>query len=408
MTSGRLSRWRAALLLGLVVAATLACAAGCTPSVPRVVDGDPPSQPTTPAPTPEPVWPPTVTLEPASTGFEQPVLAVGAGDGSNRLFVVELTGRIRVIKGSAVLPEPFLDLSDLISTGGERGLFSVAFPPDYATSGRFYVDYTNAAGNSVIARYRVSDDPNRADPASAEVLLTVEQPYANHNGGQLAFGPDGFLYIGFGDGGSGGDPQDNAQNPASLLGKMLRIDVSRPGAYGIPLDNPFVGDTTYRAEVWSLGLRNPWRFSFDRSTGELYIADVGQNAWEEIDVEPAGAGGRNYGWNRFEGTHPYPPDTKRDVEGFTMPVIEYDRSAGQSVTGGFVYRGTQSPTLTGVYVYADYSSGRLWALRRAGTGWETALVAETGRNVAGFGQDDAGEVYMLDVERGDVLRIAAE
>jgi len=398
--------WHATLLIG--AAAVIVLAAGCTPSEPRVVVEGPAGQPTTPTSAPEPVWPPTIALEPAYAGFEQPVLAVGAGDGTERLFVVELTGRIRLIRGGVVQPEPFLDLSGLVSTGGERGLFSVAFPPDYAQSGVFYVDYTNTAGDSVVARYQVSDDPDRADPASAEALLTVEQPYANHNGGQLAFGSDGFLYVGFGDGGSGGDPQGNAQNPASLLGKMLRIDVSRPGAYGIPLDNPYLGQTAYRAEIWSLGLRNPWRFSFDRSTGELYIADVGQNAWEEVDVEPAGSGGRNYGWNRFEGTHPYPPDAKRDAGGFTMPVVEYDRSAGQSVTGGFVYRGKQSPGLTGVYFYADYSSGRLWALRRAGTGWETALVAETGRAIAGFGQDDAGEIYVLDVERGDVLRIVAE
>ena len=408
MARQRPLEWRAELMFGLLLAVTVAGVAGCTPSVPRVVNGEPPSQPTTPAPAPEPVWPPTVTLQPAYAGFEQPVLAVGAGDGTERLFVVELTGRIRVIRGGGVQPEPFLDLSGLVSTGGERGLFSVAFPPDYPASGVFYVDYTNVAGDSVIARYRVSANPDQADPASAEVLLTVEQPYANHNGGQLAFGPDGFLYIGFGDGGSGGDPHGNAQNPASLLGKMLRIDVSRPGAYGIPLDNPFVGETTHRAEIWALGLRNPWRFSFDRSTGKLYIADVGQNAWEEIDVEPAGSGGRNYGWNRFEGTHPYPPDAKRDAEGFTMPVVEYDHSAGQSVTGGFAYRGTRFPALAGVYFYTDYSSGRLWALRRSGTGWETALVAETGRNIAGFGQDDAGEVYVLDIQKGEALRIVVE
>jgi glucose/arabinose dehydrogenase len=189
---------------------------------------------------------------------------------------------------------------------------------------------------------------------------------------------------------------------------MLRIDVSHPGAYGIPLDNPFVGETAARAEIWALGLRNPWRFSFDRSTGELYIADVGQSAWEEINVEPAGSGGRNYGWNRFEGTHAYPQGAKRDSKGYTMPVVEYDRKAGQSVTGGFVYRGRRSAALTGVYFYADYTSGRLWALRRVGTGWETTLLAETGRNIAGFGQDDAGEIYVLDIERGDVLRIASE
>lgn len=407
MASRRYLGWRG-WMPGLVLTLAIALVAGCAPSEPRVVDGGSPDQPGTATTAPEPAWPPTISLEPASSGFEQPVLAVGAGDGSDRLFVVELTGRIRVVKDGAAVPEPFLDLSDLVSTGGERGLFSVAFAPDYATSGIFYVDYTDKAGDSVIARYRVSADPDRADPASVEVLLQVEQPYTNHNGGQLAFGPDGFLHIGFGDGGSGGDPKGNAQNPETLLGKMLRIDVSHPGAYGIPLDNPFVGETASRAEIWALGLRNPWRFSFDRSTGELYIADVGQSAWEEINVEPAGSGGRNYGWNRFEGTHAYPQGAKRDSKGYTMPVVEYDRKAGQSVTGGFVYRGRRSAALTGVYFYADYTSGRLWALRRVGTGWETTLLAETGRNIAGFGQDDAGEIYVLDIERGDVLRIASE
>ncbi|HZL04512.1 MAG TPA: PQQ-dependent sugar dehydrogenase [Coriobacteriia bacterium] len=397
---------RAAIATCGIVAAVVLLAA-CTPSEPVVVDGTPPSRPATPTPAPEPVWPPTIRLKPAFSGFEQPVLAIGARDGSGRLYVVELTGRIRVVKADTVLPEPFLDLSGLVSTGGERGLFSVAFPLDYGASGVFYVDYTNAEGHSVIARYRVSEDPDRADPASAEVLLTVEQPYANHNGGQLAFGPDGFLYIGFGDGGSGGDPEDNAQNPATLLGKILRLDVSRPGAYGIPADNPPIGQTAYRPEIWALGLRNPWRFSFDRETGDLYIADVGQNAWEEINVEPVGSGGRNYGWNLFEGTHPYPPEAAHESTGFAMPVIEYSHDAGQSITGGFVYRGLEFPSLEGLYFYADFSSGRLWALRRAGDGWQTALVAETGLSLAGFGQDDSGEVYVLDMQGGEMLRITA-
>jgi glucose/arabinose dehydrogenase len=399
---------RSFAVIALLVAVVLLAA--CTPSEPRAVNDRSPDQSPdgTTTPTSGAGWPPTIRIEPVWSGFEQPVLLTGAGDGTSRLFVVELTGRIRIIRAGAVLSEPFLDLSRVVSTGGERGLFSVAFPPDYATRGVFYVDYTNAAGDSIIARYRVSSDPDRADPGSAEVLLTVEQPYANHNGGQLAFGPDGYLYVGFGDGGGAGDPEANAQNPRSMLGKMLRIDVAGAGAYRIPPDNPFVTSADHRSEIWAMGLRNPWRFSFDRSSGDLYIADVGQNAWEEIDVEPAGSGGHNYGWDLFEGTHPYPADATRDSAGFTAPVVEYARDAGQSVTGGFVYRGARFPALDGAYFYADFSSGRVWALRRAGTTWQTALVAETELNIAGFGQDDAGELYVLDLKRGDILRIVAE
>ena len=394
------------LTTALLFASLLASACATQPGSPATT--------TTGAPVPTPAvpatatpWPPVIALEPAWSGFRQPVLLTHAGDNSGRAFVVELPGRVRVIDGGKVLTKPFLDISSRVSTGGERGLFSVAFPPDYVTSGRFYVDYTNTAGDSVIARYRVSaSDRNRADSASAQVLMTVKQPYANHNGGQLAFGPDGCLYIGFGDGGSGGDPQGNGQNPRTLLGKLLRIDVRGAGAYSVPKGNPFVGAAGVRPEIWDLGLRNPWRFSFDTKTGDLYIADVGQNAWEEIDMEPLGAGGRNYGWNRYEGTHAYPPGSAAQPPmTFTMPVAEYGHDVGESVAGGFVYRGTRYPSLQGVYFYGDYTSGRIWALGSRGGVWKTQQVAKTRLAIAGFGQNESGELYVLDLSSGNIAHI---
>lgn len=363
------------------------------------------SAPATSAPSPS--WPPAIALEHAWSGFASPVLLTHAGDGSGRAFVVELRGVVRVVKNGAVLDTPYLDISRLVSTGGERGFFSIAFAPDYRTSGRFYVDYTDLNGNSVIARYRVSaTDPDVADPGSAEVLLRVVQPFANHNGGQLAFGPDGHLYVGFGDGGSAGDPYGNGQKPGTLLGKILRLDVSGPGGYKVPPDNPFVATKSFRPEIWDLGLRNPWRFSFDTKTEDLYIGDVGQNDWEEIDFEPAGSGGRNYGWNRYEGTHPYPPGSApAPTLGLTMPVAEYGHDVGIAVTGGYVYRGSRWPALVGAYFFGDYGSGRVWALAREGGTWRTALVAETGLSIAAFGQDEDGELYVLDHASGRVSRI---
>ncbi len=397
---------RRAIIASLAVALVLGTA-GCAsePTPPVIVDEPSAPEPTT-TPEPEPVWPPEVELTEAWSGFDQPVLLTHAGDGSGRSFVVELTGRVMVIDDGEPLPVPFLDVRDLVSTGGERGLFAIAFPPDFAETGRFYIDYTDRAGDSVVARYRVSADPDVADPDSAEVILRVKQPFSNHNGGQIAFGPDGYLYVALGDGGSGGDPQNNGQDLGTLLGTILRIDVSTATGYTVPDDNPFVGRAGARPEIWDYGLRNPWRFSFDALTGELYIADVGQNAWEELNVEPAGNGGRNYGWRLYEGSHPYPPGTDgASTEGLTMPVVEYARDAGKSITGGFVYRGERSRDLAGVYFYADYVSGRLWALSRSADGWRNVEVAETGMPIAGFGQDTDGEVYVLDVASGVIYRI---
>jgi glucose/arabinose dehydrogenase len=293
--------------------------------------------------------PPDIAIDRYGEGFSSPVHITHAADGSGRLFVVEQSGRIRIIKGSGTLPVPFLDISDRVSCCGEQGLLSVAFPPDYAIKGHFYVNHTNLSGDTVVARYRVSADPDVADAATEEILLTIAQPFANHNGGQLAFGPDGYLYIGTGDGGSGGDPLNNGQNTDVLLGKLLRIDVEAGVApYGIPPTNPYRLRAGYRPEIWALGLRNPWRFSFDRLTGDLYIGDVGQNMYEEINFQPAAsAGGENYGWRIMEGFHCYNPAACNPT-GLTLPVLEYEHNQGNcSVTAGGVYRGSFHPNLFG-------------------------------------------------------------
>ena len=285
-----------------------------------------------------------IRLEPVINGLANPVAITHAGDGSGRLFITEQGGRILIYDGSGVLPVPFLDVSALLLTSGERGLLSVAFHPNYASNGYFYVNYTNTGGHTVIARYTVSNDPNLADPASALTVLTIVQPYPNHNGGQLQFGPDGFLYIGMGDGGSGGDPNNYAQDPDSLLGKMLRIAVDGDVPYSVPLDNPFVSDEQVRDEIWALGLRNPWRFSFDRSTGDLFIGDVGQRDWEEIDYQPVSStGGENYGWRLMEGNNCFNPSTNCNDGSLTLPVLEYGHDLGCSVTGGYRYRGKDKP-----------------------------------------------------------------
>lgn len=348
-------------------------------------------------------------------GFRRPLLVTHAGDGSGRLFVVEQGGLIRVIKDGAVLAEPFLDVSALISPAArgndytERGLLGLAFHPDYAKNGLFYINYTDASGNTVVARYAVlSDNPDRADPASALPLLYVPQPYSNHNGGHMAFGPDGYLYISLGDGGSGGDPQGNGQNLGTLLGKILRIDVNAGEGYAIPPDNPFVDRTDARPEIWAWGLRNVWRFSFDRETGDLYLADVGQNRWEEINFQPATSrGGENYGWNAYEGTHVY--SGQAPASEVVMPVLEYEHTNGWcSVTGGFVYRGERISALQGYYLYGDWCTGTVWAARPGdGGAWQASIALEAERQISSFGEDEAGELYLVDYG-GAVLRFEPE
>ena len=347
---------------------------------------------------------PAITLTRVAGGFAQPLLITHAGDGSGRMFVVERGGLIRILRDGVVEPRPFLDLSARVRTlGSEQGLLGLAFPPDYASRRHFYVNYTGTlgVGDTVVARYRASADADLADPASGQTLLRQAQPFPNHNGGHLAFGPDGHLYIGLGDGGPAGDPFGNAQKPATLLGKLLRIDVEAGAStYAIPADNPF-GNA-----IWATGLRNPWRFSFDRATGDLYIADVGQNAYEEVNFQPAASpGGQNYGWNVMEGMHCY-KDADCERAGLTPPVAEYAHGAGDcSITGGHVYRGDRHPALRGVYLYGDFCSGRLWGLRRDAAGWASALLLESGLNVSSFGEDESGEVYLTDYGRGEVYRI---
>ncbi len=333
-------------------------------------------------------------------GLNQPVGLFNAGDGSGRLFILEQAGLILVMKGGTIIPTPFLNLTEKVNCCGERGLLGLVFHPRYIDNGYFYVDYTEKVGTqlyTVIARYKVSTgNPDEADPGSEVRILRIEQPFLNHKGGQLAFGPDGYLYIGMGDGGSEGDPLGNGQSLQTLLGKILRIDVDHGDPYGIPADNPFVNGGGL-VEIWAYGLRNPWRFSFDKLTGGLYIGDVGQDAWEEIDYLPAGSpGGGNFGWSYYEGNHPYRGSPPADMQ-FIMPVAEYSHTLGNAVIGGYVYQGYSLPAWQGVYVYGDYGSGRVWGLLRLPDGtWQNREMFQTGLNISAFGVDEAGEMYLVD------------
>ena len=353
---------------------------------------------------------PTLALGAPVRGFSSPVGIAHAGDGSNRLFVVEQGGRIRIVKSGVLQSSPFLDIAGRISTGGERGLLGLAFPPDYARKGYFYVNYTNAAGNTVISRFqRSASNADAADPASEQILLTIPQPFANHNGGQLAFGPsDHMLYIGMGDGGDAGDPGNRAQNPGQLLGKILRLDTEsgRPYTYTVPPTNPYVANAAFRPEIWALGMRNPWRFSFDRATFDLFIADVGQGSWEEINFQPASsAGGENYGWRIMEGTHCFNPNPC-NAAGLTLPVVEYDHAAGNcSVTGGYVYRAGQYPRMQGLYFYGDFCSGRIWSLKRVSGAWQSSLLLDTAIQISAFGEDESGNLYVASYGAGEILPV---
>lgn len=331
------------------------------------------------------------------TGTPQVVDIRHAGDGSGRLFLVQRdSGQIHILKDGEVLSTAFLDIGDRVrSSGGEQGLLSMAFAPDYASSGLFYVWYTKLSGDMSLSRFSVSGDPDLADADSEEELLVVAQPFVNHNGGRLLFGPDRMLYLGIGDGGSGGDPQGNGQSLGTLLGKIIRIDVDPAlTPYGIPPDNPFVANGDARDEIWAYGLRNPWRMSFDRLTGELFIADVGQNSVEEVNHQPfSSAGGQNYGWNIMEGDQCFGGGAC-DTTGLTLPVAQYLHDEGCSVTGGEVYRGGNYPGLAGVYLYGDYCSGRIWGLQRIGDAWQVELLANEAFNILTFGEDQAGEIYL--------------
>jgi glucose/arabinose dehydrogenase len=343
-----------------------------------------------------------------ATGLSDPLyLTAPAGDA--RLFVVEQEGRVRIIKGGVLVPQPFLDITARVSSGGERGLLSIAFHPRYATNGYVYASYTDLAGNTRIERYSVSPtNPDAADPASAQLVLSVVQPYANHNGGLVVFGPDGMFYVGLGDGGSGGDPQNNGQSRATLLGKLLRLDVDGGTPYAIPAGNPFIGQAGSRSEIWALGLRNPWRFAFDRIAGLLYVADVGQNQWEEISVVPANRPGVNYGWRILEGNDCYGAATCNS-QGLERPVVEYSHADGCSVTGGAPYRGSLIPGIAGHYFYSDYCAGFLRSFRYENgqavdqRSWDVGALG----SVLSFGEDAAGELYVLSAY-GRVYRLEAQ
>ena len=367
--------------------------------------------PSGPPSTPAAGWdPPALALAPVVEGLESPLFVGHAGDGSGRLFVLEQAGRIRIVRDGQLLARPFLDIAGRISAGGERGLLGLAFSPAYRDDGRFFVDYTDPDGDTVIAEYRVSgSDPDRADMASERLILRIDQPYPNHNGGGLAFGPDGLLWIGMGDGGSGGDPEGRGQRLDTLLGKLLRIDPDPAGdaPYSVPADNPFVGRDGARPEIWATGLRNPWRFSFDRMNGDVWIGDVGQGKWEEVDVLRAGtASGANLGWNVMEGSHCFEPADGCPTGSLLLPVAEYDHGQGCAVTGGHAYRGPSIPGLVGTYLFGDYCSGTIWGIGAAGDGpRELRRLAETGATIASFGEDEAGEVYLADLAGGAVLRV---
>jgi glucose/arabinose dehydrogenase len=356
-----------------------------------------------------------IDLVELENGFSSPVEISSTGnEGDNRLFIVEQAGYIRILNpDGSVVPAPFLDIEVRVGSGGdEQGLLGLAFHPDYENNGYFYVNYTNTNGDTRISRFSMTVDPNVADPNSELQLLPIDQPESNHNGGELNFGPDGYLYIAMGDGGSGGDPWNNAQTASTLLGKMLRIDVDNGSLYAIPPDNPYVDDPNVLDEIWAFGLRNPWRFSFDRSTGDMWIGDVGQNAWEEVDMEPAGSpGGLNWGWRCYEGDHAYNTNGCGPMGNYDFPVHEYAQGSSHcAVTGGYVYRGNQYPAMYGHYLFADYCSGRFWSLSPNDNDW---LLIDLGVQMPNlfstttFGERSDGELFVANRTTGGILHVVA-
>jgi glucose/arabinose dehydrogenase len=411
----------------------LLLSAGATaPGITGAVNAGPSGLPDPGAHTPAQAWP-TITLVEEVGGLDRPLYVTHAHDGSGRLFIVERGGTVRISRDGALNAAPFLDISAkvAIAGGSEQGLLSIAFPPDYADHGYVFVDYTDLDGDVVVARYRVSAAPDVADPDSEHIILAQDQPDPYHYGGQLQFGPhDGYLYIGLGDGGYANDVRDNGQNLATMHGAILRVDVGYPRAapvvsattavylplvatagglarsYTIPPTNPFTATTGACPEIWVWGLRNPWRFSFDRSSGDLYVGDVGQTQWEEIDVLSPGEGGANLGWSVMEGDHCFQAATC-DTAGLTMPVITYPHSEGCAVTGGYVYRGPET-ALDGIYLYGDYCTGAIWGARQVSGTWESQLLLDSDLFIAGFGEDETGNVYVADLPRGVVYRVTVD
>ena len=344
-------------------------------------------------------------LEEVAHGFDQPLFVTSAPEGSGRLFVVEKRGTIRTLPGG----HPFLDIRHrVLSAGPEQGLLGLAFHPRFRDNHYFYVCYTDQSGGNVVSRFRASAPGQPTDPTSEQLLFWQEQPASNHNGGMLTFGPDGFLYIGMGDGGGANDQFAHAQNRQTLLGAVLRINVDQGEPYAIPPDNPFVQDSGTQPEIWLYGLRNPWRFSFDRLTHDLYLGDVGQDRVEAIYVRRAGeTGGENWGWPILEGTQ-CRDDDECDRTGLTLPVVEYDHSLGCAVTGGYVYRGARYRLLQGAYLFGDYCSGRIWTLSQDDSGaWVLAEMLQRDIRISSFGEDEAGELYLTDLSDGVVYRITA-
>lgn len=406
-------------MVGLILLSLAACAQSKATPGPVATTTPTPRTVTTIPSIPETITPPPLTARKIEKAFPslppipRMVHLTHAGDGTGRLWAVFQSGAILVFPNdqSVSTTEAFLDIRRQVnSQGEEEGLLGLTFSPNYVTNGYFYVNYTAAnPRRSIISRFSVSaTNPNRADPQSELILLEVSQPFSNHNGGTVAFGPDGYLYIGLGDGGSRGDPSGNGQNTATLLGSILRLDVSQATArepYRIPTDNPFMGvDSGARGEIWAYGLRNPWKFSFDPVSGDLWAADVGQNDYEEVDIIRPGA---NYGWNIMEGAHCYPSTIRTcDRRNLQLPIIEYTHDEGCSITGGYVYRGRRLPALEGAYVYADFCSGRIWALRYDGSKvTDHALLTDTPLTIPSFGLDENGEIFILAFD-GNIYRFA--
>jgi glucose/arabinose dehydrogenase len=407
---GSLRRPTRQLRLALVIASALvvslpsADAASARTAGPADGTATPPAAPA----------PGSITLTKVVGGLDKPVFVTSARDGSGRLFIVEQTGRIRILDGGRLRSSPFLNLSASVSKGSEQGLLGLAFHPRFSTNRRFFVNYTNTSGDTVIREYRASaTDPNRVASGSGRTIIRINQPYANHNGGMIAFGRDGYLYIGTGDGGSGGDPGNRAQNKGSLLGKMLRINVNGSTStrnYLIPSSNPYVGKPG-RNEIWQRGLRNPWRWSFDRSTGNLWIGDVGQRRYEEVDraVRTSSGPGRgvNWGWRVMEGRHCYLPSSGCNRTGKKLPLVEYSHASNGrcAVTGGYVYRGSAVAALRGWYVYGDYCSGEIFAVAAGASSPASPVrLLDTGLLISSFGESAGGELYVVDLA-GTLYRV---
>lgn len=352
--------------------------------------------------------PPQITPVAYAKGLSAPTsIAVTPDTTDTRLFVTERAGRIRAVDTAGAVSEPVLDISaQVLDSGGEMGLLGIAFDPKFTTNRYMYIFYISKQKQTVLARYELSQDGKKAVTTSAKVLLTLQQEYGNHKGGQLQFGPDGYLYVGIGDGGSSGDPHNYAQDTNTWFGKILRLDTGN-GSYAIPASNPFAKAAGAKPEIWATGLRNPWRFSFDRKTGDLYVADVGQNMYEEINVQKAGSkGGENYGWRCYEAGHDFNTKNCRSLSTYISPVIEYDHSNNRcSVTGGYVYRGASEPALTGKYLYADFCSGELFYTQEQNGSWKPTLAATTPHKISTFGQDNAGELYFADIDAGSIFRL---